>query len=67
MALDGREADGTLWVSQDECCGHILLIPAGEEDVYEWDSARGRRFSSEEEANQWHDAHCAEKQAFLAR
>ena len=67
MTLDGREPDGTLLISQDECCGHTLLIPAREEDVYEWTFARGRRFNSEDEALAWHDAECGEKQAFEQR
>ncbi len=58
MTMTGREADGTLWVSQDEICGHILLIPANEEEVYEWDYERGRRFATEDEAMTWHDANC---------
>ena len=58
MAIDGREPDGTLWISQDEICSHILLIPAGEEDVYEWDYNPGQRFSSEDEALAWHETHC---------
>lgn len=67
MALSEREPDGTLQISQDELCGHILLIPAGEEDVYEWDSARGRRFGSEEDALAWHEAECPERGAYLKR
>jgi hypothetical protein len=43
---------------QDEMCGHILLIPANEEDVYEWDYMRNKRFASEEEAIAWHDLNC---------
>jgi hypothetical protein len=58
MALSEREPDGTLWIMQDESCGHILLIPANEDDVYEWDYARGERFASEEDAAAWHDANC---------
>ena len=58
MALSEREPDGTLWIMQDEICGHILLIPANEDDVYEWDYARGQRFASEEDAVAWHDANC---------
>jgi hypothetical protein len=58
MALSEREPDGTLWIMQDESCGHILLIPANEEDVYEWDYHRGKRFASEEDATAWHDANC---------
>ncbi len=60
MSLSEPEPDGTLQLSQDEMCGHILLIPANEDDVYEWDYARGTRFSSEEEALAWHDANCPE-------
>jgi hypothetical protein len=58
MTMDGREPDGTYQVMQDESCGHILLIPAGEDDVYEWEFARGVRFGSEDEAIAWHDANC---------
>ncbi len=43
---------------QDEMCGHILLIPANEDDVYEWDYARDKRFASEDEASAWHAANC---------
>jgi hypothetical protein len=58
MALSEREPDGTLWLLQDETCGHILLIPANEDDVYEWDYAQDNRFASEEEALAWHNANC---------
>ncbi len=58
VALDGREPDGTLWISQDESCGHILLIPANEEAVYVWDYDRGHRFLAEDEALTWHEANC---------
>lgn len=58
MAINEREPDGTLQVSQDEICGHMLFIPAGEEDVYAWDYVPEHRFPSEEDAIAWHDAHC---------
>ncbi len=58
MATTDREADGTLDIMQDEICGHLLYIPAGEDNVYEWDFAKGERFASEEEAVAWHDAEC---------
>ena len=58
MAIDGREPDGTLWISQDEICRDILLIPANEENVYERDYNRGERFYSEDEALAWHETHC---------
>ena len=58
MTIDGREPDGTLWLLQDESCGHILLIPAGEEDVYAWDFADEKRFESEESALAWHAERC---------
>ncbi len=58
MALSEREPDGTFWLMQDEMCGHILLIPANTEDVYEWDYSRDKRFTSEEEAVAWHNANC---------
>ncbi len=67
MALSEREPDGTLQLSQDELCGHMLLIPAGEDDVYEWDSAPGRRFGSEEEALAWHETECPQRSAYLKR
>ena len=50
MVLSGRETDGTLWVMQNETRGHILLIPAGEDDIYEWDYREMSAFTSEEEA-----------------
>ena len=58
MATTDREPDGTLQILQDEICGHLLYIPAGEEDVYQWDYTNGERFPSEEEAVAWHDEHC---------
>lgn len=58
MALDGREPDGTLWILQDESCGHLLYIPAGEEDVYVWDLDPSRRFASEDDATAWHQGNC---------
>jgi hypothetical protein len=63
MALSEREPDGTLWLMQDEMCGHILLIPSNEEDVYEWDYSRDKRFASEEEAIAWHDVNCPKLQS----
>ncbi len=62
MAASELEPDGTLLIMQDEMCGHILLIPANEDDVYEWDYARHQRFTSEEEAVAWHQANCLELQ-----
>ena len=58
MAITGREPDETLWPIQDESYGHILLIPAKEEAVYEWDYKRDKRFTSEEDAIAWHDTDC---------
>jgi hypothetical protein len=58
MAYSEREPDGTLQLMQDEMCGHILLIPANEDDVYKWDYERSQRFASEDEAIAWHDENC---------
>lgn len=58
MTITGREPDGTLWISQDENCSHILLIPAGVDDEFQWDYLPSKRFPSEEEAFAWHEANC---------
>ncbi|MBA3916383.1 MAG: hypothetical protein H0X25_21565 [Acidobacteriales bacterium] len=63
MATSEREPDGTLWILQDESCGHLLYIPAGETNIYVWDYESGQRFGSQDEAVTWHDANCPQLRA----
>ena len=60
--------DPDLWIQQDECCGHIMYTtPNPGEEVYSWENDPSRTFTSQEEAELWHEQNCVELRQFLEK